>query len=123
LGRRNAVRAIGGDHGGVRLGDVLFGLRSDLGPFAVEHELAARDLEEVAVHGVVRHVSLVEDDAVAAPRERPAEAAPQGGVAVAPGGADRQAEDDDSHAGTSFIDRTFMPQSPVTKALMDAGLT
>ena len=56
---------------------------------------------QVAVRGVVRHVALEEDDMVAAPAERAAQAAPQRGVTVAPGRADAEPEDDQLHGSCS----------------------
>src|SRR5437868_10775497 len=60
IGRCNGVRTIGGDDR--RLGIGKFGLRLEphLVPFVVEHELAARQAEQVAVCRVVRGVALEE---------------------------------------------------------------
>ena len=121
LARLDAVRTIGRDERDVGVVDILRRTPPDVLPFAVEDELAARHLEEIAGAGVIRHVLLVEDDAVAAHRQRAAQAPPEGRVAVPPRRADRQAEDDDLHAGTSFIETTLTPQSPIARRLIEAG--
>src|SRR5207249_9797680 len=55
--------------------------------------------------------------------ERPAQAAPQRRMAVAPRRTDDQAEDDDLHAGTvSLSEKIFAPQLPTRSVLTPAGL-
>ena len=62
---------------------------------------------EVAVRRVPGHVALQEQHLVAAPHQLAHQAAVGGGVAVAPGGGDRQAENDDlqAHAASTGVVR------------------
>ena len=101
VGRRDAVRAVGGDDGGIRVAQIPRRRWCHLVPVGVEDEPPTRQLGQVAVHRVVVDVPLVEDNRVAPPGERPAQPSPQGRVTVAPGRADREPEDDKLHAPPS----------------------
>ena len=56
----------------------------DVRPIVIQDELTAGNGIAVARAGVIRRVSFKEYDAVAFAAERPAQSAPQGGVAVPP---------------------------------------
>ena len=121
-GRVDAVGAERGDDRDIGVGDHAPGLAPDVVPVLVQHELAARHLEEVAGGGIIGHVALEERDAVATAGERPAQAAPERRVAVAPGRRNGEAEDDELHAAiASFMPRTFQPSLHMTSVVTVAG--
>ena len=96
------VRTIRGDECDVGLQDMTPRPSSDRGPVAVKHELRAGKRGEIAMGRVVRCISLEKNHVVSAPRQGGNEPAPQGRVPIAPGGAERQSEDDQLHTrGTS----------------------
>ena len=98
LGGRHAVRTVRGDHGRIGVRHLPAGFGQDLLPARIETQVGAGELPEVAVDGVVGDVPLEEDHPVAVAGQGPAEPPPEGRVAVAPGRADRQPEDDQLHA-------------------------
>src|SRR4051794_20219497 len=99
----------------------------DLCPFGVENELAAGNLMEVTRRGVVGHVPFEEHHAPSAAGESGDQAAPERRMAIAPGRAHRQPEDDQLHGDrsgkrtSSFKVISFAPHSPKTSVEIDAG--
>jgi hypothetical protein len=73
------------------------GCGQNLVPVRIDLQLAAGQLGQVPVPGVVIDIPLEEDDPVAAAGQRPAQRAPQRGVSVAPRGADREPKDHQFH--------------------------
>jgi hypothetical protein len=87
----------------------------DMRPVVIELQLAAGGPVGVTVNPVVRHVAFEEGDAVPSRRQRPAQAAPQGRVAVPPRGRDRQSEHDDAHQARTPAERvTSAPKIAAT---------
>src|SRR5437588_1558723 len=123
LARPDAIRTIGSHHRHIGVGDIGHGAGFDTAPVRIKDKFAARDFAEIAGSGIVGHVLLVENDVMVVLGQGPAQAAPQRGMTVSPGRADREAEDDDLHGeAASLMDRILLPQSPMTIVLTPAGL-
>jgi hypothetical protein len=93
----DTVRAIGGDHADIGIGEMAVGQRNRIRPVPVQHQFPARYVEQVAMAGVIGHIPFEEHDMVTAADQRPAQAAPQRAVSVAPGRTDGKAENDEFH--------------------------
>src|SRR5579883_1658036 len=103
LGRRHSVGAVGSYDRGISIGDFVLRLGADFRPLTIKYELSAWDCEQIAIHCVIRDVSLEKHHPMAMTGERAAKSAPERRMAVPPGRTDGQAEDDDLHAVTASL--------------------
>src|SRR5690606_32585769 len=97
IGRRYAIRAIGRDHGDVRVGQLGLGFLPHGIPALVKHETPCLEREKIACRAVIRDVAFEEYDRVSPPGERSAQPSPQGRVPIAPRRAHGEAKDDELH--------------------------
>ncbi len=100
--RRPPVRTIGGDDRRVGPRQGPSRLRQRRPPIGIEHEprSVGKPLQ-VAMFGVPRDIALEEHDAMSRRRQRADQAPPERCMAVSPGRADREPEDDEVHAPPS----------------------
>jgi hypothetical protein len=61
-------------------------------------KLSVGEGPKIAVRSVIGHIAFEKDDMMSEFRQRPEQTAQDGGVAVSPGRADRQAEDNEFHS-------------------------
>src|SRR5258707_838248 len=97
FGSRDAVGTKGGDDGHVGVANFAARPRLDAFPIRIEHEKSAQQLVHITRVSIVGNVALEEYDPASLALERLAKASPEGGVAVAPGRTDGEAEHDDFH--------------------------
>lgn len=109
LGSGESIRAIRGDHARIGSGEFSLCLGQHLLPVVVQNELTTFEDCEVAVVGVIRHVALEEHGVVTACAKRADQSTPQNGVAVTPGGADREAENHQFHRDPGRLSRGRYP--------------
>ena len=104
-GGGQGIRAVGGDHTRVGAGQFAFRSGQNLVPVLVQDQPATLQIGEVPVLGVVWNVTLEEHGVMTERAQSPDQGAPQHGVAVTPGGADRETEDYEFHANASPLFR------------------
>src|SRR5215471_21655250 len=99
--RGDSVRKIGTYHGHVRLAQLGTHPGKNLSPGLKDSDLAIRRTGQVTIALIPLLVALEEDDAVSAAMQRLAQGAKSGGVPVAPGGGNRESENNDLHSVSS----------------------
>src|SRR3954464_3575601 len=91
------IRTIGSDDDCVRFPYATPRVPFDCRPVGIQTQMRPGQIQAVTMRGIVGYIPLEEADSVARVDESPYQAAPQRGVAIAPGGAHGESEDNQLH--------------------------